>query len=202
MKRILLECGGKSACIFVDDVDVTDELLERVLFDGCTLHAGQACILTSRLVVPDTIHDDVVSRLVELAQNVKVGDPRDAEVAMGPLISRGHLDRVEGFVKRAEQDGAKFVAGGGRPKGLGTGYYFEPTILTDATAESYIAQEEVFGPVMTVLRYRGDDDAVAIANNSAYGLGGAIWGTRRRPGCRHRAPDQDRPDIDQRNHLG
>lgn len=177
MKRILLECGGKSACIFVDDVDVTDELLERVLFDGCTLHAGQACILTSRLVVPDEIHDDVVSRLVELVQNVAVGDPRDPDIGMGPLISREHLQRVEGFVRRAEQDGAKVVAGGGRPRGLDRGYYFEPTILTDATAESYIAQEEVFGPVMTVLRYSGDDDAVAIANNSAYGLGGALWGT-------------------------
>ena len=177
MKRLLLECGGKSACIFLDDVDVTDELLERILFDGCTLHAGQACILNSRLVVPDALHDDVVSRLVELAQNVKVGDPRDADVTMGPLISRQHLDRVAGFVRRAEQDGAKVVAGGGHPKDLGTGYYFEPTIVTNATAESYIAQEEVFGPVMTVLSYSGDDDAVAIANNSAYGLGGAIWGT-------------------------
>jgi aldehyde dehydrogenase (NAD+) len=176
MKRILLECGGKSACIFLDDVDVTDELLERVLFDGCTLHAGQACILTSRLVVPDAIHDDVVGRLVELAQAVKVGDPRDPEVGMGPLISRGHLERVEGFVQRAGRDGAKIVAGGSRPKGLDTGYYFQPTILTDATAGSYIAQEEVFGPVLTVLKYSGDDDAVAIANNSAYGLGGAIWG--------------------------
>jgi aldehyde dehydrogenase (NAD+) len=177
MKRILLECGGKSACVFLDDVDVTDELLERILFDGCTLHAGQACILNSRLVVPDALHDDVVSRLAELAKNVKVGDPRDADVTMGPLISRQHLGRVEGFVKCAEKDGATVVAGGGRPKDLGTGYYFEPTILTNATAESYIAQEEVFGPVMTVLSYRGDDDAVAIANNSAYGLGGAIWGT-------------------------
>jgi aldehyde dehydrogenase (NAD+) len=176
MKRILLECGGKSACIFLDDVDVTDELLERVLFDGCTLHAGQACILNSRLVVPDKIHDDVVGRLVELARNVTVGDPRDPDVGMGPLVSREHLERVEGFVKRAEQDGAKVVAGGGRPKDLQSGFYFEPTILTDATPESYIAQEEVFGPVLTVLRYRGDDDAVAIANNSAYGLGGAVWG--------------------------
>ena len=79
--------------------------------------------------------------------------------------------------QRAEQEGAKVVAGGGRPKDLGTGYYFEPTILTTATPDSYIAQEEVFGPVMTVLSYSGDDDAVAIANNSAYGLGGAIWGT-------------------------
>ncbi|MBP1821630.1 aldehyde dehydrogenase family protein [Mycobacterium sp. OAE908] len=177
MKRILLECGGKSACILLDDVDLTDELLERLLFEGCTLHAGQACILNSRLLVSDNLHDEVVGRLAEMASNVKVGDPRDEAVAMGPLISSQHLERVEGFVNQAVQDGAKVVAGGGRPKGRGRGHYFEPTILTDVTAESYIAQEEVFGPVMTVLRYRTDDDAVAIANDSAYGLGGAVWST-------------------------
>ncbi|MFI5507636.1 aldehyde dehydrogenase family protein [Mycobacterium sp. NPDC051804] len=177
MKRILLECGGKSASILLDDVELTDELFERLLFEGCTLHAGQACILNSRLLVPDRLHDDVVDRLAELARNVTVGDPTDGRVAMGPLISREHLDRVEGFVRRAENDGAKIVAGGQRPKDVDRGYYFEPTVLTDATAESYIAQEEVFGPVLTVLRYRDDDQAVAIANDSAYGLGGAVWGT-------------------------
>jgi aldehyde dehydrogenase (NAD+) len=177
MKRILLECGGKSASILLDDVELTDDLLERLLFEGCTLHAGQACILNSRLLVSDKLHDDVVERLAALAGNVTVGDPSDEAVGMGPLISREHLERVEGFVRRAESDGAKIVAGGGRPKGVDRGYYFEPTVLTDATAESYIAQEEVFGPVLTVMRYRNDDEAVAIANNSAYGLGGAVWGS-------------------------
>ncbi len=176
MKRILLECGGKSASIFLDDLDVTDELLERVLFEGCTMHAGQACILNSRLLLPDSIHDHVVGRLAELARNVAVGDPSDATVSMGPLISAEHLNRVENFVKRAESDGATVITGGRRPKDLATGYYFEPTILTDVTAESSIAQDEVFGPVLTVLRYHDDEDAVAIANNSAYGLGGAVWG--------------------------
>lgn len=175
MKRILLECGGKSACILLDDVEVTDELIERLLFEGCTMHAGQACILNSRLLVPDAIHDDVVSRLADLAAKVVVGDPSDSSVTMGPLISREHLDRVEGFVQRAASDGAKVVTGGGRPGGRSAGYFFEPTILTDATPDSYIAQEEVFGPVMTVLRYRDDADAAAIANNSPYGLGGAVW---------------------------
>lgn len=177
MKRILLECGGKSASIVIGDADVNDELLQRLLFEGCTLHAGQACILNSRLLVPDTLHDEIVDRLAELANLVVVGDPGNPEVTMGPLISRQHLDRVEGFVKQAERDGATVVAGGGRPKNLDAGFYFEPTILTGATADSYIAQEEVFGPVMTVLRYRDDDEAVAIANNSQYGLGGAVWGS-------------------------
>ncbi|AFC43141.1 MULTISPECIES: aldehyde dehydrogenase family protein [Mycobacterium] len=177
MKRVLLECGGKSATILLPDVDVTDDLLERLLFEGCTMHAGQACILNSRLLLPEAIHDEVVDRLAALSREVVIGDPVDPAVTMGPLISREHLDRVEGFVKRAEADGATVVAGGARPKDLNSGFYFEPTILTDAAADSYIAQEEVFGPVLTVLRYRDDDDAVTIANNSSYGLGGAVWGS-------------------------
>jgi len=177
MKRILLECGGKSAGIFLDDVEATNELLERILFDGCSLHAGQACILQSRLLLPEKLHDDVVDRLVELAGRVKVGDPTDSEVQMGPLISRAQLDRVEGHVAAAVNGGATLAAGGKRPPGLDKGFYFEPTILTDVTPDAPIAQEEVFGPVLTVLRYRDDDDAVAIANNSQYGLSGAVWGT-------------------------
>lgn len=176
MKRVLLECGGKSATILLPDVDVGDELMERLLFEGCTMHAGQACILNSRLLLPDAIHDEVVDRLAALARAVVIGDPVDPAVTMGPLISREHLDRVEGFVKRAEADGGTVVAGGARPKDLTSGFYFEPTLLTDVSADSHIAQEEVFGPVLTVMRYRDDDDAVAIANNSAYGLGGAVWG--------------------------
>lgn len=177
MKRVLLECGGKSATILLPDVDVSDDLLDRLLFEGCTMHAGQACILNSRLLLPEAIHDEVVDRLAELSRGVVIGDPVDPAVTMGPLISREQLDRVEGFVKRAEADGATVVAGGGRPKDLNSGFYFEPTILTDASADSYIAQEEVFGPVLTVLRYRDDDEAVTIANNSSYGLGGAVWGS-------------------------
>lgn len=177
MKRVLLECGGKSATILLPDVDVSDDLLERLLFEGCTMHAGQACILNSRFLLPEAIHDEVVDRLAALSRGVVIGDPVDPAVTMGPLISREHLDRVEGFVKRAEADGATVVAGGARPKDLNRGFYFEPTILTDSSADSYIAQEEVFGPVLTVLRYRDDDDAVTIANNSSYGLGGAVWGS-------------------------
>ena len=177
MKRVLLECGGKSASILLDDVDVNEELLQRLLFEGCTLHAGQACILNSRLLVPDSLHDDVVAGLTELANRVVIGDPRDPEVTMGPLISREHLDRVEGMVTRAERDGATVVTGGSRPKHLEQGFFFEPTILAGAVADSFIAQEEVFGPVLTVLRYQDDEDAVTVANHSQYGLGGAVWGS-------------------------
>jgi aldehyde dehydrogenase (NAD+) len=176
MKRILLECGGKSAAIFLDDVEVTDELLQRILFDGCSLHAGQACILQSRLLLPERLHDDIVDRLVDAAQRIKVGDPMGPDVQMGPLISSEQRDRVEAHVAAALDDGASLAAGGRRPIGLNGGFYYEPTILTDVGPDSRIAQEEVFGPVLTVLRYRDDDDAVAIANNSLYGLSGAVWG--------------------------
>ncbi|GBG37530.1 aldehyde dehydrogenase family protein [Mycobacterium montefiorense] len=176
MKRILLELGGKSASIVLDDTQVTDEMLEKMLFDCCSLHAGQACILHSRLLLPDSLHDDVVDRLVALARKVKVGDPTDPDVQMGPLISWAQRNRVEDHVSRALGDGAKLATGGRRPPDLDAGFYFEPTILTDVQQDSAIAQEEVFGPVLTVLRYRDDDDAVAIANNSQYGLSGAVWG--------------------------
>ena len=176
MKRILLECGGKSAGILLDDVEVTDELLDRYLFDGCSMHAGQACILQSRLLLPEPIHDEVVDRLVELAGRVKVGDPTDPAVQMGPLISSAQRDRVQAHVAAALSDGATLCIGGRRPPGQAKGFYFEPTILTGVTPDARIAQEEVFGPVLTVLRYRDDDDAIAIANNSQYGLSGAVWG--------------------------
>jgi len=177
MKRLLLECGGKSASIVLDDAVLSDEMLQRMLFDSCSFHAGQACVLHSRLLLPEPIHDDVVDRLASLARAVKVGDPTDPEVQMGPLISAAQLQRVQAHVERALGDGAKLVTGGGRPAGLDTGFYFEPTILTDVMPDATIAQEEVFGPVLSVLRYGGDDDAVRIANNSQYGLSGAVWGT-------------------------
>lgn len=177
MKRLLLECGGKSASIVLDDIALSDELLERMLFESCSFHAGQACILHSRLLVPDPIHDEIVDRLVALARDVKVGDPTDPEVQMGPLISAAQVQRVQAYVAGALDDGAKLATGGGRPANLDTGFFFEPTILTEVAPDARIAQEEVFGPVLAVLRYRDDDDAVTIANNSQYGLSGAVWGT-------------------------
>jgi acyl-CoA reductase-like NAD-dependent aldehyde dehydrogenase len=177
MKRLLLECGGKSASIVLDDAALDDEVLQRMLFESCSFHAGQACILHSRLLLPDAIHDEVVDRLVALAHGVKVGDPADPDVTMGPLISDAQCKRVQAHVDRAIDDGATLVAGGGRPAGLDHGFYFEPTILTGVTPNSAIAQDEVFGPVLSVLRYRGDEEAVQIANNSQYGLSGAVWGS-------------------------
>ncbi|BAV42858.1 aldehyde dehydrogenase family protein [Mycobacterium ulcerans] len=176
MKRVLLECGGKSASIVLDDAECSDELLARMLFESCLLHAGQACIMHSRLLLPEAMHDEIVDRLVALARAVRVGDPADPDVQMGSLIGAAQRSRVEDQVARALRDGATLAAGGRRPATPEAGFYYEPTILTGVTPDAHIAQNEVFGPVLSVLRYRDDDDAVAIANNSQYGLSGAVWG--------------------------
>src|ERR1700744_5113863 len=128
MKRLLLECGGKSASIVLDDVALSDEMLERMLFESCSFHAGQACILHSRLLLPESIHHQVVDRLIAMARAVKVGDPTDPEVQMGPLISAAQLKRVQAHVNQALDDGAKLATGGGRPAGLNGGYQFVLTI--------------------------------------------------------------------------
>ena len=177
MKRILLECGGKSAGIFLDDVEVTDELLERILLRRL-LAACRAGVHPAEPPIAAGVASTTRSSTgwSSWPGSVKVGDPTDPEVQMGPLISGAQLDRVEAHVSAALDGGATLAAGGQRPPGLDKGFYFEPTILTGVTPDSVIAQEEVFGPVLAVLRYRDDDDAVAIANNSQYGLSGAVWG--------------------------
>src|SRR6201995_2438128 len=131
MKRLLLECGGKSASIVLDDVALSDEMLERMLFESCSSRAGHACIPHSRLLLPESIHDEVADRLVALARAVKGGDPTDPEVQTGPLISAAQWQRVKAHVDGALDDGAKLVTGGGRPAGLDTGFFFQPTSLTE-----------------------------------------------------------------------
>jgi len=176
MKRLLLELGGKSACVLLDDVGL-DDVLPGILFDGCTLHAGQACILQSRLIVAEALHDEVIDRLRALAAAVVIGDPRAPGTEMGPLISEGQRDRVERHIADAVADGATVVSGGGRPADLERGYFVEPTIVTGVQPGSRLEQEEVFGPVLSVVTFEDVDDAVRIANDTQYGLSGAVWGT-------------------------
>ena len=191
LKRLLLELGGKSATVLLDGVDL-EEVLPTVLFEGCTLHAGQACILKSRLVVRRQVHDEVVDRLATLAASVVVGDPLDPAVDMGPLITATQHGRVSALVAAAVADGARLAAGGRRPPGLGRGHFYEPTVLADVAPGSAIAQTEVFGPVLCVLAYDDEDEAVRIANDSPYGLSGAVYG-----------PDPDRAvDVARRIRTG
>jgi acyl-CoA reductase-like NAD-dependent aldehyde dehydrogenase len=174
VKKVFLELGGKSAFIVMDDADL--EL--AAMFSGFTIcsHAGQGCAIMTRLLVPEAKLDEAVSLVAATMAGVPYGDPRDPAMMMGPLISEAQRDRVDGHVRGAVADGATVATGGGRPEHLGGGFFYEPTLLTGAGADSAIAQEEVFGPVLVVLPYRDDDDAVAVANNSIFGLSGAVFG--------------------------
>jgi aldehyde dehydrogenase (NAD+) len=183
MKRTLFELGGKSAALFLDDFDV-DRITSQTVQDSCTMHAGQACILHSRLVVHDSIYEDFVGRFAELVSAVTVGPAADPASEMGPLISGEARERVLAVVDRAVDGGARLVTGGGRPEGLDHGYFVRPTVLADVDNTTSIAQEEVFGPVTCIIRATSDEDAIRIANDSRYGLVGTVFSSDRERGLR------------------
>jgi aldehyde dehydrogenase (NAD+) len=175
LKKVFLELGGKSAAIILDDADFRT----AAMFSAFSMasHAGQGCALTSRLLVPRKHHDEIVELVKNNFALVRYGNPADPANYMGPLISEKQRDKVHGMVKRAVEAGATLVVGGEK---VDPGYFYTPTLLTDVDPESEIAQEEVFGPVLVVIAYEDDDDAVQLANNSIYGLSGAVFGSRDR----------------------
>jgi aldehyde dehydrogenase (NAD+) len=179
LKRLVLELGGKSPAIYLDDLTDADHaaLAARTLFDSCTKHSGQACILTSRLLVPAAQHASIVERLVALAEKVVVGDPLDVSSEMGPMISQAQADSVLRQVEEAVRAGATIATGGKRIDRTGQGgAYIAPTILTGVTSEMAVAQNELFGPVLSVITYSDDEEAVAIGNSTRFGLVGAVFG--------------------------
>lgn len=175
LKKVFLELGGKSAAIVLDDADFG----MAAVFSAFSMvtHAGQGCALTSRLLVPRSHHDEIVELIKTNFSHVRYGDPNDPTTYMGPLISAKQRDKVDAMVQRAVAAGATLVTGGEKK---GPGFFYTPTLLTDVDPDSEIAQEEVFGPVLAVIAYDDDDDAVAIANNSIYGLSGAVFGSQDR----------------------
>jgi acyl-CoA reductase-like NAD-dependent aldehyde dehydrogenase len=175
VKRVFLELGGKSAVIVLDDADFA-AAAQFAAFSIVT-HAGQGCALTSRLLVPRTHHDEIVELITKNFAMVRYGDPSDRRTYMGPLISEKQRDKVDAMVQRAVEAGATLVTGGER---VDPGFFYTPTLLTNVDPDSEIAQEEVFGPVLAVIAFDDDDDAVRIANNSIYGLAGAVFGSQDR----------------------
>jgi aldehyde dehydrogenase (NAD+) len=175
LKRIALELGGKSALLALPDAD-SGQVAARAM--RATLCAGQICALESRLVLPESLHDDIVGRIVAGMGAVKVGSAHDDCVGMGPLITDAHLRRVEDWIESGVASGAKVATGGSRPAGVPAGgHYLHPTLLVDVTNDMPVAREEIFGPVLVVIRYSGDpDEGVAIANDSQYGLAGSVYG--------------------------
>jgi aldehyde dehydrogenase (NAD+) len=175
LKKVFLELGGKSAMIVLDDADFASSALMATFM--ITSHAGQGCALMSRMLVPREKHDEIVEMLKQNFAIVTYGDPADPSTYMGPLINERQRDKVDGMVRRAVEAGATLVTGGKR---VDPGYFYEPTLLTGVDPDSEIAQEEVFGPVLVVIPYDDDDDAVRIANNSIYGLSGGVFGSQDR----------------------
>ena len=175
LKRVFLELGGKSAAIVLDDADFNTAAMFAAF--SMVSHAGQGCALTSRLLVPSKHKDEIVELVKNNFAMVRYGDPSDPSTYMGPLISEKQRDKVDGMVKRAVNAGATLVTGGEK---VDPGYFYTPTLLADVDPDSEIAQEEVFGPVLVVIGYEDDDDAVRIANNSIYGLSGAVFGSQDR----------------------
>ena len=172
VKKVFLELGGKSAMIVLDDADGNMAAM-MASFMICS-HAGQGCAIASRMLVPRERHDEIVGLVTQNLANIAVGDPNDPATYMGPLISERQREKVDGMVRRAVEAGATLVTGGKTIEG--PGYFYEATVLTDVDPDSEIAQDEVFGPVLSVIAYDDDDHAVAIANNSIFGLSGVVLG--------------------------
>lgn len=173
LKRCSLELGGKSAAILLDDVDLGTAL--PFLVGAGVMNNGEACVAQTRILAPRARYDEVVGAVAAAASALTVGDPLEAGTDVGPLIHARQRERVEGYIAAGTDAGARLVAGGGRPAGLDRGFYVEPTVFADVDNSMRIAQEEIFGPVLSVIGYDGEEQAVAIANDSAYGLSGTVW---------------------------
>lgn len=173
LKRCTLELGGKSAAIVLDDADLASTM--PMLMPNALMNNGEACIAQTRILAPRARYDEVVEAVAGAVSGSTVGDPSDPSVAVGPLVAERQRDRVMGYIEKGRSEGARLAVGGGRPAGLDRGWYVEPTLFVDVDNGMTIAQEEIFGPVLAVIPYDDEDDAVRIANDSDYGLSGSVW---------------------------
>ncbi|MGW6354686.1 aldehyde dehydrogenase [Streptomyces sp. NPDC055092] len=174
LKRVSLELGGKSAAVFLPDADL--EKFKAGLKFSSLLNNGEACIAHTRILAPRSRYEEVVTAVKEVVESLKVGDPQDPDTFIGPMIRRDQQQRVRDYIEIGVTEGARLVTGGPEvPAGLEKGYYVTPTVFADVDNSMRIAQEEIFGPVLVVIAYEDEDDAVRIANDSEYGLSGGVW---------------------------
>jgi aldehyde dehydrogenase (NAD+) len=174
LKRYTLELGGKSAAIILDDADIADAL-DQLLQVAGLMNNGQACVAQTRVLASRDKYDEVVNGLASRMEKVKVGDPAEMDTEVGPLVAERQRDRVEKYIVQGQEEGAEVVVGGGRPADQDTGWYVEPTLFAKVTNDMRIAQEEIFGPVISAIQFEDVEDAVRIANDSSYGLSGSVW---------------------------
>ncbi|HEX6245182.1 MAG TPA: aldehyde dehydrogenase family protein, partial [Polyangiales bacterium] len=174
IKRVALELGGKSANVILDDADLAKAVPHGV--QNCYLNSGQTCSAWTRMLVPRARLSEAIELAKAKAESFKLGDPLDAKTTLGPLVSAQQRERVRSYIQRGLAEGAKLVTGGAEaPDGLSKGYFVRPTVFTDVTPEMTIAQEEIFGPVLCILPYDDEEDAIRIANATIYGLAGGVW---------------------------
>jgi aldehyde dehydrogenase (NAD+) len=173
IKRVTLELGGKSACVILDDAP-----FEKAIPAGARnamLNSGQTCSAWTRMLVPRARQQDAIDLAMKAVSGLTLGDPLDTATRLGPLISSNQRQRVEGYIAKGKAEGARLVTGGARPAAFSKGYYVEATVFADVKSPMTIAQEEIFGPVLSILPYDTEDEAVRIANDTIYGLAGGVW---------------------------
>ena len=175
LRPVSLELGGKSAAIVLDDADLDLAKIGQNLFAATLVNNGQTCYAGTRILAPRSRYAEVVDVFAAFASSLPVGDALDPATLIGPLVAERQRDRVERYIAKGISDGARLVAGGGRPAGLDRGWFVQPTVFADVDNKSVIAQEEIFGPVLSIVEYTDEDDAIRIANESDYGLGGSVW---------------------------
>ena len=175
VKRVALELGGKSASVILDDADLATAVKGTV--NGCYLNSGQTCTALTRMLVPDSLYQEAARIAAEVAKGFAVGDPLAETTRLGPLSSQAQLERVRGYIRKGLQEGAELLAGGAEPpEGVPPGgYYVKPTVFGRVSNDMTIAREEIFGPVLSIIPYQDEEDAVRIANDTVYGLAGAVW---------------------------
>jgi acyl-CoA reductase-like NAD-dependent aldehyde dehydrogenase len=174
VKPVALELGGKSANVILDDADLTKAVPDGV--SKCFLNSGQTCSALTRMIVPREKLGEAEAIAAAAAEQFTVGDPFDPETKLGPLVSDVQRERVRGYIEKGVEEGARLVTGGAEPPdGPDRGYFVLPTVFSDVRSEMTIAQEEIFGPVLSIIPYDDEDDAVRIANDTVYGLAGGVW---------------------------
>lgn len=176
LRPTTLELGGKSAAIVLDDADIGASI--EAFFGATLLNNGQICWLSTRVLAPRSRYNEIVDAITDLAGSLTIGDPLDPQTKIGPLVSRQQRERVEGYIASGRQQG-RLTTGGGRPAGIDRGWFVEPTVFADVDNTATIAREEIFGPVLSIIAYTDESEAVAIANDTSYGLGGTVWSADR-----------------------
>jgi betaine-aldehyde dehydrogenase len=174
VKRVALELGGKSAAVILEDADLA--MAVKATVTNCFLNSGQTCSAQTRMLVPEALYDQATELAIAAARGYEPGNPLDIKTRLGPLVSAAQRDRVLDYISKGIAEGAVLLLGGEEaPAGLPLGYYVQPTLFGRVTAEMTIAQEEIFGPVLCIMSYRGEEEAIRIANDTPYGLAGGVW---------------------------